>query len=263
MRRAVIAVLLQLVILQFNHAAPPAAKPPKSITNSIGVTFRLIHAGTFVMGEGETAHTVTLAQDFYIGVTEVTNAQGMGLMGFVPSKSKNALNPIEMVSWEEANRFCKVLTALPAERRANRVYRLPAEAEWEYACRAGNESDYCFGNRQEVLSKFAWFIGNSGGKAQQVGQGLPNAWGLYDMHGNVFEWCSDRWGDYPSGPVTDPQGPVEGTNRVGRGGSWGHNAGYCKSAFRHLYSSSDRYDSLGFRLVMTLRGEQPQAADGT
>ena len=114
---------------------------------------------------------------------------------------------MEIVSWDDAVAFCEKLSALPAEQAAGRVYRLPTEAEWEYACRAGTTTAYSFGDDEQDLGKYAWFGKNSGKTTHAVGEKLPNGWGLYDMHGNVLEWCSDRGGDYPKGAVTDPVGP--------------------------------------------------------
>ncbi|MFM8771882.1 MAG: bifunctional serine/threonine-protein kinase/formylglycine-generating enzyme family protein, partial [Candidatus Kapaibacterium sp.] len=242
------------------------ALPP--IRNSIGIELKLLPAGTFTMGQAggdsdETPHRVTLTQPFYIGVYEVTNAQWKRVMGSVPSNWKDDDRPVEQVSWDDAVEFCKKLSELPEERRAGRVYRLPTEAEWEYACRAGSTTQYSFGDDESQLGEHGWFEDNSGGQTHPVGQKRPNDWGLYDMHGNVWEWCSDWYGDYPKGAVTDPQGPASASGRVARGGSWGRTAWFCRSASRYGLVQSNRY--LGFRLALSSSGAEPvppEAATG-
>jgi formylglycine-generating enzyme required for sulfatase activity len=146
--------------------------------------------------------------------------------------------------------FCKKLSDVPEEKVAGREYRLPTEAEWEYACRAGSKTAYCFGDTEESLTHYAWFGRNDGNKTHPVGKKKPNAWGLYDMHGNVWEWCMDRVGDYPSDAVTDPQGSQGGMNRVYRGGCWFAIAPNCRSAFRHPNAPSHRSNVLGFGLAL-------------
>ncbi len=231
-----------------------------AIHNSLGMQLKHLPAGTFTMGEDEDAHEVTLTKPFYIGVYEVTNAQWKQVMGNVPSNWKDDDRPVEQVSWEDAVEFCKKLSALPEERKAGRVYRLPTEAEWEYACRAGSTTDFSFGDKEALLGDFAWFSDNSGNSTHPVGQKQPNAWGLYDMHGNVWEWCSDWYGEYPQGSVTDPQGPSDASGRVNRGGSWNFTAGHCRSAFRDGNGPSSRGSSLGFRLALSPSGASPPEA---
>jgi formylglycine-generating enzyme required for sulfatase activity len=243
--------------------ALPAAVAMESITNSIGIKLNKIPAGTFTMGEGDNAHKVTLTQPFYLGVTEVTNAQWKAVMGNVPSTWKDDDCPVEQVSWDDVVSFCKKLSSLPAERAAGRVYRLPTEAEWEYACRSSSSTSYSFGDDESLLGDFAWFSENAGKQTHAVGQKRPNAWGLYDMHGNVWEWCSDRYGDYPDGAVSDPQGPSSGSVRVIRGGSWFRSAGLCRSAIRGRDGPSYRGNGLGFRLALSPSGSQPPEADVT
>jgi len=168
--------------------------------------FKLIPAGTFTMGEGDEAHDVTLAKPFKMGVHEVTQAQYEQVMGHNPSASKGADNPVEKVSWEDAVEFCHKLSEFPAEKAAGNVYRLPTEADWEFACRIGTTTKYSFGDDESELGSYAWFADNSSGKTHPVGDKLPNAWGLYDMYGNVWEWCSHSYVDYPSGSMTAPRG---------------------------------------------------------
>jgi formylglycine-generating enzyme required for sulfatase activity/uncharacterized protein YjbI with pentapeptide repeats len=213
---------------------------PFQIQNSIGMDLKLMPAGTFTMGSysvpGEQpAHQVTLTKDFYIGVYEVTQQQYERVTGRTPSRFKGANNPVESISWDEAVAFCAKLSALPAERAAGRVYRLPTEAEWEYACRASTLSSYYFGDDSRNLGKYAWFNDNSGRTTHPVGAKLPNGWGLYDMHGNVWEWCSDK----------------EGSARVVRGGSWDLVAMNCRSASLGASDPTFSYDFGGFRLAMS------------
>jgi formylglycine-generating enzyme required for sulfatase activity len=227
--------------------------PP--LRNSMGMELKLLPAGTFTMGQAggvsdETPHQVTLTKPFYLGVTEVTNAQWQAVMGSVPSTWKEADRPVEKVSWADAMEFCRKLSALAEERQAGREYRLPTEAEWEYACRAGTKTRYCFGDDEVGLGDFGWFNGNAGGETHPVGGKKPNAWGLFDMHGNVFEWCSDWYGEYPKGVASDPQGPSGGSGRVSRGGCWVSTARSCRSAFRLRVDAAFRDDTLGFRLAL-------------
>jgi formylglycine-generating enzyme required for sulfatase activity len=242
-----------------------AALPP--LGNSIGMELRLLAPGRFTMGQAgsETPHEVTLTKPFYIGVYEVTNAQWQRVMGSVPSRWKEQDRPVERVSWDDAVEFCRRLSALPDEHKAGRVYRLPTEAEWEYACRAGSTTRYCFGDDESRLGDYGWFDGNSGDQTHPVGRKKANAWGLFDMHGNVWEWCSDRYADYGRGDVTDPQGPSGASVRVFRGGSWLYPAWSCRSAYRDGHAPSRRLFDLGFRLALSPSGAKPvppEAATG-
>jgi formylglycine-generating enzyme required for sulfatase activity len=237
----------------------------ESLENSIGIKFVRIPAGTFTMGDLEshqTPHQVTLTKPFYLGVYEVTNAQWKRVMGKVPSHWKEDALPVEQVTSEDVVQFCQKLSAMPEERKAGRNYRLPSEAEWEFACRAGTNTQYSFGDDKSALKGYAWFDGNSGGEPHPVGQKKPNFWGLYDMHGNVQEWCIDGRRRYESGNVTDPRGPSDADERVQRGGSWRCSASQSRSADRGGWDPTFRYD-LGFRLAMSPSGvEPPEAAAG-
>jgi formylglycine-generating enzyme required for sulfatase activity/serine/threonine protein kinase len=222
--------------------------------NSINLALKKLPAGKFVMGEGSDAHEVSLTKPFYIGVYEVTQEQYQRVMGTNPSFFEGASNPVEDVSWEDAVRFCRKLSELPEEKNAGRVYRLPTEAEWEYACRGGTTTEFSFGDDRSKLGEYAWVDKNSGRATHPVGKKKPNAWGLYDMHGNVWEWCSDWYGDYPKGAVTDPVGPVNGSLRVRRGGSWFLDAAICVSALRNGGTPVYRLDTIGFRLALSSPG---------
>ncbi|MBL8868717.1 MAG: SUMF1/EgtB/PvdO family nonheme iron enzyme [Planctomycetaceae bacterium] len=232
---------------------------PLSFTNSIGMKFRLIEAGTFLMGSpvseecrggNEVQHPVTLTQRYYMGSYPVTRAEYREVMGNHPSLNTMDQYPVEEVSWEEAQEFIHRLNVMPAEVSAGRCYRLPTEAEWEYACRAGTKTAYSFGDDASLLHQYGWFSENSLGKSHPVGVKRPNAWGLYDMHGNVWEWCHDWYGEYPSSAVVDPKGPSEGACHVLRGGRWGIRALLCRAAKRHANSASIRL-GCGFRLALS------------
>ncbi|MFM7116026.1 MAG: formylglycine-generating enzyme family protein [Planctomycetota bacterium] len=243
------------------------AQSEKEITNSIGMKLMLIPKGSFLMGsleseefhrEEEVQHEVTLSSDFYLGITEVTQAQYQKVIGENPSyfeddkvQGDSSNHPVERVSWGEAVEFCKKLSDLPEEKGAGRVYRLPTEAEWEYACRAGSKSAYSFGDKRDSLDDYAWHYKKVDDKTHPVGQKKPNAWGLYDMHGNVWEWCIDWYGDYPKGAVSDPVGPNGGWLRVIRGGSWDGGAAVCRSAFRGGHKPSLRLSNGGFRVALS------------
>jgi formylglycine-generating enzyme required for sulfatase activity len=239
----------------------PPAQAGRTIDNSIGVKLALIPAGEFQMGSPDSdskadsnekpQHTVRITKPFYLGVTEVTQEQYERVMATNPSNFKGAQLPVEQVSWDEAVEFCRKLSSLPSERSAGRVYRLPTEAEWEYACRAGSKTKWSFGDSESSLGDYAWYSSNSGSKTQAVGQKKPNAWGLYDMHGNVWEWCSDWAGNYASTTVSDPSGATAGSYRVLRGGSWLSDARGCRSAYRFRFTPVSRSDSLGFRLAFS------------
>ena len=235
------------------------SRPP--IKNSIGMELKLLPAGTFMMGSNfgweteQPVHKVTLSQNFYIGVHEVTQEQWIKVMGKNPSYFKGPRNAVEQVSWSDAVEFCLKLSALPEERAAGRFYQLPTEAQWEYACRAGTPTKYSFGDDATKLGDYAWHGGNSGSKTHPVGQKKPNAWGLYDMHGNVNELCSDWHAKYPSGNSADPTGPISGSGRVRRGGSWASPAADCRSAYRFLDSPSRRYNRIGFRVCLSPSGQ--------
>lgn len=186
---------------------------------------------------------------FWIGKYEVTQEQWVAVMGSNPSKFKGRTNPVEQVSWNDAQEFVRRLNAKEGHNR----YRLPTEAEWEYAARAGSTTAYSFGDDAGELGAYAWYAGNSGNKTHPVGQKRANAWGLHDMHGNVYEWVQDWYGNnyYRSSPDTDPRGPSLGEFRVLRGGSWIGGAGDCRSASRSNDRPGNRRDYIGFRLALS------------
>lgn len=257
------------ILLICGSAIPASAQQLKAITNSIGMKLVLILPGSFRMGSpdeekerlnNETQHLVTISRWFYIGAYEVTQGEYERVMGNNPSGCKGAENPAEMVSWADAISFCKKLSELSEEKAAGREYRLPTEAEWEYACRATSGATYCFGDSVESLGEYAWSHENSERKIHPVGEKKANRWGLYDMHGNVWEWCQDCSADYPPDASTDPQGPNKGSDRILRGGCSGSDAALCRSAFRGLPAPPLRAGNIGFRVAMSLPAKQPEAA---
>ncbi|MBT7067753.1 MAG: formylglycine-generating enzyme family protein [Verrucomicrobia bacterium] len=237
------------------------------IANMIGVRMARIAPGSFMMGSTtgpgteRPAHRVTLSKGFYMGVTEVTQGQWESVMPENPSRFKGSDRPVENVVLKDCVEFCKRLTQ--KERAQGKLpegaeYRLPTEAEWEYACRAGSEARYGFGNSETDLGEYAWYRENSV-RTQPVGMKKANAWGLFDMHGNVWEWCSDWNGSYSADDAVDPTGAPAGASyghRVFRGGSWGSTAAHCRSATRNgCGTNNSRLSGLGFRLVRTLPGQ--------
>jgi len=243
------------------HArASAGAHAFSTTTNSIGMTFVVIPAGEFIMGSppseagrepGETEHSVTITMPFEIGMYEVTQAQYEYVTGKKPSRHKGANNPVDAVSWNDATEFCRLLSALPAEHVAGRHYRLPTETEWEYACRAGSTSAYCFGNNGNQLGEYARYGNKFGNTTEPVGQRRANAWGLHDMHGNVWEWCADWVGKYPATPVNDPGGPESGDGRVLRGGCYIYPASVTRSAYRTGTGPTAISLNHGFRVITT------------
>ena len=198
-------------------------------------------------------HAVTISSGFWLGKYEVTKRQWKAVMGTEPWKNKNYVSvdpdsPAVYVNWNDTQEFVKRLNAT-----GDVAYRLPTEAEWEYACRSGTKTAYSFGDSSSQLGDYAWWNGNADSKGEDyahvVGRKPPNAWGLYDMHGNVWEWCHDWYGSYTSASVTDPQGPSAGTLRVNRGGGWNRSARRSRSAHRYRYVPNDQNAYLGFRLA--------------
>jgi formylglycine-generating enzyme required for sulfatase activity len=185
-----------------------------------------------------------------LGKHEVTQSQWEKVMGSNPSHFKGANRPVGVVSWTDVTSFCDKLTAL--ERKAGRLpagmaYQLPTEAQWEYACRAGTKTAFSFG---DSLTSDQANISGGPGETTAVGKYPANGWGFHDMHGNVFEWCADWYGDYQVGAARDPVGPAVGSYRVTRGGSWDYTANYARPAYRPSYEPAYSYNNLGFRLSL-------------
>jgi formylglycine-generating enzyme required for sulfatase activity len=275
---------------------------PVEITNSIGMKLELIPPGEFVMGSpkdlieeelkacgddqwckdrlpGEgPQHRVRITKPFYLGTYLVTQAEYQRVMGNNPScfsamgtgKDKvvgqdTKRFPVEFVFWDRAVEFCRKLSEMPEEKAAGRTYRLPSDAQWEYACRAGSTGRYSFSSvrnlipkedEEKKLSDYAWFGGNSGGAPHAVGGKRPNAWELYDMHGNMWEWCQDWYGKeyYANAPTDDPGGPPGGPSRVLRSGGWNGPAEACRSAFRSYDGPGHAPYHYGLRVSLVLAG---------
>ena len=229
---------------------------PVQITNSIGMKLNLIPPGEFVMGspesepgrwDSEIQHLVRITKPFYLSVHGVTQAQYEQVMGSNPSRSEGPTKPVEQVNWNEAVAFCGKLSV-----QEGVEYRLPTEAEWEYSCRAGTTTAYSFGNDVSGLGEYAWYKDNSSDITHPVGSLKPNAWGLFDMHGNVWEWCQDRYGKYETEQVlVDPKGPASGSTRVLRGGAFVAHPENVRAADRGSHLPGDRYLLIGFRLART------------
>jgi formylglycine-generating enzyme required for sulfatase activity len=252
------------------------AQETKELTNSLGMKLVLIPSGSFQMGspaneEGghadEVQHEVKLTKPFYLGATEVTQGQYLKVVGKNPSNFQKGLvrdddtsnYPVESVTWQDAVNFCRKLNELPEEKAAGRSYRLPSEAEWEYACRAGTTAAYSTGVGSDELHHFAWYS-VSGSKSDKtthpVAMLKPNPWGLYDMHGNVWEWCQDHYQNrYEQEAVTDPHGPKFGTDHVVRGGSFLSKNNHCRSASRLGHQPDHAAVDCGFRVVLQIQNK--------
>ena len=226
------------------------------VKNGISIDMVKVEAGTFMMGatsemqnpydDEKPVHQVTLTNNYYIGKYEVTQALWKTVMGSNSSKFKGDNLPVEQVSWNDCQEFIGKLNGL-----TDKKFRLPTEAEWEYAARGGKKSRGYQYSGSSNISDVAWYDGNSGRKTRPVGTKQANELGIYDMSGNVYEWCQDWYGSYVSSPQTNPTGAVCGSRRVYRGGSWGSNARYCRSSFRHFDTPDNRSYYLGLRLVLS------------
>jgi sulfatase modifying factor 1 len=267
--------LFFIVVLACIFVPAPVLASEKVFRNSLGMEFALIPAGTFIMGsppdephrsKSEVQHPVTISRPFYMQTTEVTLKQWWAVMGkrLFGRRTGTDDMPVTRVSWYDCMKFIEKLNA-----QKEGVYRLPTEAEWEYACRAGTITAYSWGNRIDCTRAM---YGNNSRKSGEClehvkSRGLavdgrapvksypPNAWGLYDTHGNVWEWCINWHGDYPARAVTDPLGPDSGTRKIRRGGSWFGDGYLCRSANRNFGHPASRYRTTGFRLFWTESGD--------
>lgn len=256
---AIVFILIaSSLLIAIGYAQPVGAVEDKTFQ---GIRFALIEAGCFQMGNNKPStdrtssespsHKVCIDKPFYIGETEVTQKQWEDVMGNNPSKVKSYDKPVDKVSWDDIQIFIEKLNA----KDGGKYFRLPTEAEWEYAARAGSEDDYSFGDNPKSLPEFAWF-GNLGykGSSHEVAQKDPNQWGLYDMHGNVWEWVNDWYSPtyYSESPANNPLGPDTGKYRVYRGGSFIGKASELRVSVRYSAMPSTRTQDLGFRLVRQL-----------
>jgi formylglycine-generating enzyme required for sulfatase activity len=228
----------------------------ETLPGDIKLEIVMLPAGSFTMGSDEYGneqpkHQVTLKK-FAITKYPVTQEQYQAIIGSNPSHFKNnPKNPVECVNWNDAQIFCRKLNLITGKK-----YRLPSEAEWEYACRAGTQTRYYFGDDEKQLGNYAWYDKNSGSKTHPVGQKKPNNWGIFDMNGNVWEWCEDGWHDNYKKAPTDGSSwndnHSRSSSRILRGGSWGVNSRNCRAADRLRFVTDDRYFNRGFRLALSL-----------
>jgi formylglycine-generating enzyme required for sulfatase activity len=245
---------------------PAPSEPVRHIALGDGVemTFVLIPAGSFSMGSDEEAgdgdespvHAVRISRPFYFGRCEVTQAQWEKIMGANPGRFISADLPVDSVSWNDAQVFVAALS-----RKTGHTYALPTEAQWEYACRAGTTTPWSFGGPPAAAGDFAWWAENADGRTHVVETKKPNPWGLYDMHGNVWEWCADWYAKhtYSKTGAVDPRGPAAGESRVLRGGAWGDQPDGMRSATRNCNGPDGANDGIGLRVVLMI----PEAEPGT
>jgi len=238
--------------------------PPTELTFDLGEGIKLelvlIPAGEFMMGSSDSdkdassreipQHKVRITKPFYLGRYLVTQEQWEAVFGSNPSHFKGSKNPVDLVSWEDCQKFLEELNAKVGAQSGE--FRLPTEAAWEYACRAGSTTPYCFDDDESNLGEYAWHNANSGNTTHPVGEKKPNAWGLFDMHGNVWEWCQDWYVSeyYSKSLADDPTGPTTGSDRVIRGGCWLDPARGCRSAVRTNLGPGLRSCLLGFRVAL-------------
>ena len=245
-----------LNLIQSESTISLALKSPQVVFNRLGMAFVRIPAGEFIMGESKSAltvnrpcHRVKISQPFYLGRHLVTQAQWEAVMGSNPSHFQGRPeHPVERVSWDDIQAFLRQLN----EREAIGPYRLPTEAEWEYACRSGSTTPYSLGEEADQLKDYSWY-GGSTESTQPVGHKWPNAWGLHDMLGNVWEWCHDGRRTYTVDAVVDPMGPTgAGADRAIRGGSWNSAAHGVRE--RCGFAPDTRYGHIGFRCLRSVPG---------
>jgi formylglycine-generating enzyme required for sulfatase activity len=282
-RRLLLPILLAALcaaVTVWPEAGPAAPAPlvTNKLTNSIGMKMVRIPAGTFTMGSplseagrdnSEAQHEVEITRSFFLGIYHVTQGEYEKVVGrnpshFCPTGGGAAVLkgldwrtlPVEHVSWDDAVAFCKKLSAMPGERAARRVYRLPTEAEWEYACRGGAKAPLAYHYGDKLAMNQANVSGAGVNRTSKVGSYKPNAWGLYDMHGNVWQMCHDYYDAnyYRVSPKKDPTGPKAGTNWVARGGSWLNGPSQCRTAFRAWVSPNQRNNIVGFRVICHIGG---------
>ena len=254
----------QNTVSQPTVAQQPVVQP--TVTNSDNISIPVkdgvsidmvrVEAGTFTMGatpemkepddDEKPTHQVTLTNDYYIGKYEVTQALWQAVMGNNPSYSKGNNLPVERVSWDDCQEFISKLNSI-----TGKTFRLPTEAEWEYAARGGNKSRGYQYSGSSNLSDVAWYKDNSGSKTHTVGSRQANELGIYDMSGNVWEWCQDSFGTYSNSSQVNPTGANSRSKRVIRGGCWYYSAGCCRSSYRDYNTPGSRFDNLGFRLVLS------------
>jgi len=271
-RKAVVIVTCFVLVSMLAATDTGSCQTPRKVKTKLGIEMVLIPAGEFAMGNAQgrpdekPVHKVKVAS-FYIDTHLVTQEQYEMLMKTNPSRWKNPKNPVEQIRWSDAVRYlnarsqaeglepCYDLKTWKCDFGAN-GYRLPTEAEWEYACRSGTKTKHFFGDDARKLGVFGWYKENAGSRPRPVGQKLPNPWGLYDIYGNVAEWCNDHYqlDYYKSSASVNPRGPASGKTRVLRGGSWDSPASQCTNSYRDKNNPGYAdvcfgYDVYGFRAV--------------
>jgi len=242
----------------FSKSATGERREKPGYTNEFGINFVFIPAGSFNMGsiyvnagfDEKPAHKVTITNGFYLSATEITQKQWRAVMGrSAPCKFKGDDLPADSVSWNDCMDFVNKMN----EVEKKKIYGLPTEAEWEYACRAKSSTQYCFGDETDVVDEYGWHFGNSNNAPHPVGLKKPNAWGLYDMHGNVWEWCLDNYAEYMPFELIDPRGPVlnasDDDKKLIRGGGWYNPQDGCTSTNRDAAAPSKRSSDMGMRLL--------------
>lgn len=264
-RQLALVIVFSVAVPALGQDSTSPKIPPRHFTSAIGMKFVWIPPGSFMMGspkdeaeqrEDEVQHKVTLSKGFYLGVATVTQEEWQAVMGNNPSAFKGERNlPVESITWNQCQEFVKKL-----REKDKKPYRLPTEAEWEYACRAGSKTAFSFGDT--IATDQANFNGTESygngkkgvrrGKTTPVGSFPANAFGLHDMHGNVYQWCQDGHGEYPHEDVVDPQGPAPGNHRrVLRGGAWNYLPGWCRAAYRLSAGADDSSYSFGVRVCFS------------
>jgi formylglycine-generating enzyme required for sulfatase activity len=285
MRKNILRVVLALGIAVLQQACKPkeleqqtgATSDKPAVASKVEMV--LLKSGAFMMGDEDEVdaqpHQVSVSA-FYMDKYLVTQKEYQRVMGKNPARWQGSANPIEQVRWSDAVRYCNKRSELAGLEPcydlekwqcdfSKNGFRLPTEAEWEYACRAGTKTAYFFGNDAGQLGKYAWFEDNSGGKPHPVGQKQANPWGIYDICGNVWEWCNDYYqvDYYQQSPSVDPRGPEQGESKVVRGGAWKFSAESCRSAYRYNENPGYTdvcfgYDIYGFRCVRNATGDKPE-----
>jgi formylglycine-generating enzyme required for sulfatase activity len=256
---ALLVVVLGGCLCEAKAGPPPAKDITLDLGGGVKMELVLIPAGEFVMGDAGgdfdevPLHKVTIAKPFCLGKYEVTQEQWQAVMGANPARFKGAKSPVERVSWNDCRAFIDKLNQNVGKPGVR--FSLPTEAQWEYACRAGTSTRWSFGDDEASTDQYAWWDENSGNTTHPVGQKKPNAWGLYDMHGNVWEWCADWYGEdyYKQSPRNDPPGPTTGSSRVLRGGCFRfENPKNFRCAFRYMDYPKRPNDHHGLRVAGTL-----------
>src|ERR1035437_3505061 len=266
------SILAVVILTGFDSPAQSSSAATGAVVKTkCGSDMVAIPAGQFTMGfksgaiDAKPEHAVKV-DGFFMDQHEIPQEIYEAVTSKNPSRVKSPKNPVEQVTWSAAARFCNARSLQEGLTPCYDTntwecnfsvtgYRLPTEAEWEYACRAGSTTEYCFGDNEDGLAEYAWYGGDIRGSAHPVGEKKPNVWGLYDMHGNVWEWCADWYGGYTAGAVTDPQGPTtvptRGDHRVMRGGSFFNAAASCRSTNRMGCTPNGHNGDYGFRVVVS------------